>query len=173
MTAEARASASGIRDPGGHRRILGIETEYGISVVPPVEARIDTVARTLFEPVVAWGGSSSVYVDNGSRLYLDVGSHPEYATAECDSVTDVIAYDRAGERTMARLVGQAQEAVGTLAVRSRSAEPAAGSGASAGQPTTSADGSRVCRWRSSSPRRRCACSPPRGSPSASRTACPC
>ena len=31
------------------------------------------------------GRSSNVFLENGARLYLDVGSHPEYATPECDS----------------------------------------------------------------------------------------
>ena len=44
----------------------------------------DEVARYLFRRVVSWGRSSNVFLRNGSRLYLDVGTHPEYATAECD-----------------------------------------------------------------------------------------
>ena len=32
------------------------------------------------------GESSNVFLRNGARLYLDVGSHPEYATSECDNV---------------------------------------------------------------------------------------
>src|SRR4030095_15632462 len=36
--------------------------------------------------------------ENGARLYLDVGSHPEYATPECDSVTELVTHDKAGER---------------------------------------------------------------------------
>ena len=34
------------------------------------------------------------------RIYLDVGAHPEYATAECDSLLDLVAQDRAGERIL-------------------------------------------------------------------------
>jgi proteasome accessory factor A len=41
-------------------------------------------------------------------LYLDVGSHPEYATAECDSVPQLIAHDRAGERILEALVRDAE-----------------------------------------------------------------
>ncbi|MEO2096709.1 MAG: proteasome accessory factor PafA2 family protein, partial [Brachybacterium sp.] len=40
-------------------------------------------------------------------LYLDVGSHPEYATAECDDWWDLVAQDRAGERIFAELTAQA------------------------------------------------------------------
>ena len=59
--------------------------------------------------MVSWGRSSNVFLTNGSRLYLDVGSHPEYATAECDSVPQLIAHDRAGERILEDLVHDAQQ----------------------------------------------------------------
>ena len=48
--------------------------------------RPDEVARYLFRRVVSWGRSSNVFLRNGARLYLDAGSHPEYATAECDNL---------------------------------------------------------------------------------------
>jgi proteasome accessory factor A len=92
------------------RRILGIETEYGVTCTFNGQRRLspDEVARYLFRRVVAWGRSSNVFLTNGSRLYLDVGSHPEYATAECDSVPQLIAHDRAGERILEGLVAEAQ-----------------------------------------------------------------
>jgi len=58
---------------------------------------------------VAWGRSSNVFLRNGSRLYLDVGSHPEYATAECDSVHQLITHDRAGERILEGLCVDAEQ----------------------------------------------------------------
>lgn len=93
------------------RRIFGIETEYGITYVPhglgPVSA--EDAARILFKPVVNTWRSTNVFLPNGSRLYLDVGSHPEYATAECATPRDLIAQDKAGERLFADLVNQAQD----------------------------------------------------------------
>jgi proteasome accessory factor A len=50
-----------------------------------------------------------VFLANGARLYLDVGSHPEYATPECDSVYEVVSHDRAGERILEKLVKNAEE----------------------------------------------------------------
>jgi proteasome accessory factor A len=50
-----------------------------------------------------------VFLGNGSRLYLDVGSHPEYATAECDSIEQLVVHDRAGERILEGLVADAQQ----------------------------------------------------------------
>ncbi len=93
------------------RRIFGIETEYGVTCTFRGQRRLspDEVARYLFRRVVSWGRSSNVFLRNGSRLYLDVGSHPEYATAECDSVPQLIAHDRAGERILEGLVVDAEQ----------------------------------------------------------------
>ncbi|MFC3299180.1 Pup--protein ligase [Arthrobacter agilis] len=92
------------------RRIFGVETEFGISYSGPNSRPLspEEVARYLFRKVVSWGRSSNVFLTNGSRLYLDVGSHPEYATAECDDLAQLIAHDRAGELILEDLVGEAQ-----------------------------------------------------------------
>ncbi|MFM8514633.1 MAG: Pup--protein ligase [Actinomycetota bacterium] len=92
------------------RRIFGIETEFGVTCTFRGQRRLspDEVARYLFRRVVSWGRSSNVFLRNGSRLYLDVGSHPEYATAECDSMTQLIAHDRAGERILEGLCVDAE-----------------------------------------------------------------
>lgn len=93
------------------RRIFGLETEYGVTCAVPSGRGLsaDEVARYLFRKVVAWGRSSNVFLRNGSRLYLDVGSHPEYATAECDSLRQLVAHDRAGELVLEGLVADAQQ----------------------------------------------------------------
>jgi proteasome accessory factor A len=93
------------------RRIFGIENEYGVTCTLRGQRRLspDEVARYLFRRVVSWGRSSNVFLENGARLYLDVGSHPEYATPECDSVYDVVAHDKAGERILEGLVTSAEE----------------------------------------------------------------
>ncbi len=92
------------------RRIFGIETEFGITCTFRGQRRLspDEVARYLFRRVVSWGRSSNVFLRNGSRLYLDVGSHPEYATAECDDLIELIAHDKAGERILQDLVVDAE-----------------------------------------------------------------
>jgi proteasome accessory factor A len=93
------------------RRIFGIETEYGVTCTFRGQRRLspDEVARYLFRRVVSWGRSSNVFLRNGSRLYLDVGSHPEYATAECDSITELVAHDKAGERILEGLLVDAEK----------------------------------------------------------------
>src|SRR5437899_5645058 len=92
------------------RRIFGLETEYGVTCTYKGQRRLspDEVARYLFRRVVSWGRSSSVFLRNGARLYLDVGSHPEYATPECDSIVDLVTHDKAGERTLEGLLQDAE-----------------------------------------------------------------
>jgi proteasome accessory factor A len=84
------------------RRIFGLENEYGVTCTHRGQRRLspDEVARYLFRRVVSWGRSSNVFLGNGARLYLDVGSHPEYATPECDSILDLVTHDKAGERIL-------------------------------------------------------------------------
>jgi proteasome accessory factor A len=91
------------------RRIFGIETEYGITCTFRGQRRLspDEVARYLFRRVVSWGRSSNVFLRNGARLYLDVGSHPEYCTPECDNIVDLVAHDKAGERMLEELMVEA------------------------------------------------------------------
>src|SRR5512134_310189 len=92
------------------RRIFGLETEYGVTCTYRGQRRLspDEVARYLFRKVVSWGRSSNVFLRNGARLYLDVGSHPEYATPECDDVIDLVTHDKAGERVLEGLLVDAE-----------------------------------------------------------------
>jgi proteasome accessory factor A len=93
------------------RRIFGLETEYGVTCTFRGQRRLspDEVARYLFRRVVSWGRSSNVFLRNGARLYLDVGSHPEYATPECDDLTELVTHDKAGERILEGLLVDAQQ----------------------------------------------------------------
>jgi proteasome accessory factor A len=92
------------------RRIYGIENEYGVTCTFHGQRRLspDEVARYLFRRVVSWGRSSNVFLRNGARLYLDVGSHPEYATPECDDLRTLIVHDKAGERILEGLLIDAE-----------------------------------------------------------------
>ncbi|HVX44280.1 MAG TPA: Pup--protein ligase [Mycobacteriales bacterium] len=92
------------------RRIFGLENEYGVTCTFHGQRRLspDEVARYLFRRVVSWGRSSNVFLRNGARLYLDVGSHPEYATPECDDLTDLVVHDKAGERILEGLLVDAE-----------------------------------------------------------------
>lgn len=104
-------------EPG--RRICGVETEFGTLVADEslglpedaVEAVKDYLFSELrigaldmhsrddvFEPARSGG-----FLLNGGRMYIDaVGSHLEYATAECLDLKDLVANDRAGQRQIVR-----------------------------------------------------------------------
>jgi proteasome accessory factor A len=90
---------------------MGIETEFGVTCTFKGQRRLspDEVARYLFRRVVSWGRSSNVFLRNGARLYLDVGSHPEYATAECDDLVQLVSHDKAGERILEDLLVDAEQ----------------------------------------------------------------
>ena len=107
--ADRQAHSAGPHDHD-FSRIFGIETEYGVSVTgtdKPCYA--SQVAMMMFQPVISRARSTNTYLANGSRLYLDVGSHPEYATAESRTPMGALAQDAAGERVMAKLALEAQE----------------------------------------------------------------
>ena len=91
-------------------RIFGIETEYGLSLTgasaPYAAGR---VAMAMFRPLIEQHGSTNIYLSNGARLYLDVGSHPEYATAEARDPLTALTQVLAGERIMTDLAEGARK----------------------------------------------------------------
>ena len=105
------------------RRVIGIETEYGLTCAsteggqPPLD--VEAAAHYLFRPIVETTGSTNTFLDNGARLYLDVGTHPEYATAECDTIDDLIANDRAGDLIFANFAAQTNVALAEQNIKGR------------------------------------------------------
>jgi len=93
------------------QRVFGLETEYGIHCTVDGRRRLPTeeIARRLFRHVVSWGRSSNVFLENGARLYLDVGSHPEYATPECATPLEAVVHERAGDRILDDLGRRTQD----------------------------------------------------------------
>ena len=93
------------------RRIFGMENEYGLTCTLNGQRRLspDNVARYLFEKVIPGARNANVFLENGARLYLDTGFHPEYATPECDSIADLVVHDKAGERILEGLVRSAEQ----------------------------------------------------------------
>jgi hypothetical protein len=63
------------------------------------------------------GGGSRLFLANGSLLYVDLGSHPEIATPECQTPWEVVAYLRAGERLVADLAADVGRAARLREVR--------------------------------------------------------
>src|SRR5438128_12157896 len=93
------------------RRIFGLENEYGLTYTLNGQRRLspDNVARYLFEKVIPGARNANVFLENGARLYLDTGFHPEYATPECDDVVELVIHDKAGERIVEDLLHQAEK----------------------------------------------------------------
>ena len=93
------------------RRIFGLENEYGLTCTLNGERRLspDNVARYLVEKVIPGARHANVFLENGARLYLDTGFHPEYATPECDDVAELVIHDKAGERIVDDLRHQAEQ----------------------------------------------------------------
>ena len=102
-------------------RIFGLETEYGLLVNQDRPDRsptwfihklrdhifhaqrrgvIDLHHRGYDEPPGNGG-----FLTNAGRIYLDMG-HLEYATPECESLTDVVASDRAGDRLLQQAIDE-------------------------------------------------------------------
>lgn len=109
-----------MRDPRG--RVVGLETEYAVVAAhtlpqPPGTPNPLTTAEAVAE---LYRGTPQEYLArnrflrNGGRLYVDLGSHPEYATAECRTPADVVAQDRAGEGILRAM---AERATASLAER--------------------------------------------------------
>jgi len=106
------------------QRIVGLETEFGCMIRSDGKRSVGSAERIVeavkdhaflrkkmglldmhardyaFEPARSGG-----FLTNGGRLYVDaVGSHEEYATPECVTWTDAVAYDRAGRVLLQNLV---------------------------------------------------------------------
>ncbi len=100
------------------RRVIGIETEYGLTCATRSGARAthdaDAAAHLLFEPFAQGGRAPNLYLRNGGRLYLDVGAHPEYATAECDTLLDLLAQHRCGDELLNQLNDAARSSLSQL-----------------------------------------------------------
>ena len=93
------------------RRIFGMENEYGLTCTLNGQRRLspDNVARYLFEKVIPGARNANVFLENGARLYLDTGFHPEYATPECDDIVELVTHDKAGERIVEDLLHHAEK----------------------------------------------------------------
>ena len=93
-------------------RLIGIETEYAISCAAIGTIRKDLVfdllqlakERLAYFPDLGEG----LFLGNGSKLYVDYGTHPELATPECATPWEVVRYILAGERILTRLISELQ-----------------------------------------------------------------
>ncbi len=92
-------------------RMFGVETEYAVTAFDRAGAplsREECVIQLLRRarntiPHQLGGGPSDLYLQNGSRLYIDAGQHPELSSPECLNPWDVVRYARAGDVILERL----------------------------------------------------------------------
>ena len=95
--------------------LFGFETEYAfVSEVDSeheVRRLLNQAGRQL--KYLRGGRGGDLYLENGARLYLDVGNHPEYCTPECSDPADLVRHLRAGDRIMAELVQAVSAETGT------------------------------------------------------------
>lgn len=99
-----------------HQRIFGTECEYA-PVLHGTGRRIPTKRyaenpddhqKQIAARLMAGAGTLGIpmageFLGNGGRLYVDRGGHPEYATPECRSIADLVAYEIAGDRLVREL----------------------------------------------------------------------
>jgi proteasome accessory factor A len=93
------------------RRMFGVETEYAVTVLDAggeAVAREPYVERLMHQactrvPHVTGHRPFDAFLQNGSRLYVDVGHHPELGGPECVHPWDVVRYAKAGDVLLADL----------------------------------------------------------------------
>jgi proteasome accessory factor A len=86
--------------------LLGLETEYAIFGDRP---RGNALAELMRQAEFRLRHATSarrrdLFLQNGSRLYLDTGGHPELATPECTSPSELVRYVLAGESILSELL---------------------------------------------------------------------
>lgn len=77
-------------------RAVGTEVEFGI--LPLEEGKsYKEVMSGIDNKILPKRDSVRSYLENGGRIYEDIGLHPEIATPECRTVKEVLIYERALE----------------------------------------------------------------------------
>src|SRR6185503_7850389 len=96
--------------------LFGMETEYAVhgsagsvsdSERQALVWQLIDVAREQLKYLGDFGGG--MFLENGSRLYIDCGQHPELSTPECADPWQVVRYILAGERTLLNIAGELAE----------------------------------------------------------------
>ncbi len=96
------------------QRMFGLETEYAFAALGAGGTRVDPqratsllmdlACRTL--PHLRGEESRGIFLQNGSRFYLDTGMHPELSTCEVLDPWDACRYALAGDRILEDLTRQ-------------------------------------------------------------------
>ncbi|MBN2329702.1 MAG: proteasome accessory factor PafA2 family protein [Candidatus Omnitrophica bacterium] len=97
--------------------LFGLETEYGFAVASAktsLERRKYSSSLLLNAAMeklahLPSGGSTGVFLPNGSRFYIDQGDHPEISTPETANPWDAVRYQLAGDLILLRLKEAVEE----------------------------------------------------------------
>lgn len=100
--------------------LFGMECEYaiaGMNSKGPMSRdhlanQIIRVARRRLPHLPDTCSPSGMFLQNGARLYVDCGSHPEMASPECTTPAGLVQYVKAGDRLMEGLVQEVQAHAG-------------------------------------------------------------
>jgi len=94
----------------GQECLFGAETEYAITAmngghVLDREDVVHAMMQAARQRLVHLHdlGSGGMFLENGSRFYIDCGLHPELATPECSDPYSVVRYIQAGNRILGDL----------------------------------------------------------------------
>lgn len=91
--------------------MMGSETEFGILGGWHLEKARAIQQRVVRSQPCLRAETEGVYLANGSRAYVDLGQHNEYATAEASSPFDLVVRELAGRMLMARCAAAAGHAM--------------------------------------------------------------
>lgn len=96
--------------------LFGVETEYAVAGMPRGGAVVqEAILQNLVErarkelihlPDIH--SASGFFLGNGSRFYIDCGSHPEFCTPECANPWDAVRYIQAGNAILAGLASSVE-----------------------------------------------------------------
>lgn len=101
--------------------MMGAETEYAVNSRSTYETEAERtnrlwqlmdVARAQLPHINDFG--SGMFLENGSRFYVDCGMHPELSTPECTDPWEVVRYILAGEKILVGLAGKLEGGNGAL-----------------------------------------------------------
>ncbi len=96
--------------------LMGAEVEYSTSGAQPQATRRSPRFHSLLLDAIRgkhrWlpdlHNASGIYIDNGSRYYLDSGNHNEFSSPELSTPRQIAVYDRAAEQILLRAKAELQ-----------------------------------------------------------------
>jgi proteasome accessory factor A len=96
--------------------LFGVETEYAVSGISPIGAmsreeilnQLMEVAGEQLVHLRDLRGTGGFFLQNGSRIYVDCGQHPEICTPECDNPWEAVRYIEAGHRILNSLAASVE-----------------------------------------------------------------